>query len=90
VRAIRKEIALPVIGLIKFYYDDSEVYITPTMREAEALVEAGADIIAIDATDRIRPFGEKRETFFEQLRRRFLGRCVRNIRISCLWLTVPQ
>ncbi len=33
VRAIRKEIALPVIGLIKFYYDDSEVYITPTMRE---------------------------------------------------------
>ena len=71
VRAIRKEIALPVIGLIKFYYDDSEVYITPTMREAEALVEAGADIIAIDATDRIRPFGEKRETFFEQLRRRY-------------------
>lgn len=71
VKAIREAVGLPVIGLIKSYYEDSEVYITPTMREAEALMKAGADIIATDATDRVRPFGEKRETFFGQLRRRY-------------------
>lgn len=71
VKAIKEAVGLPVIGLIKCHYEDSEVYITPTIREAEALVKAGADIIATDATGRVRPFGEKRETFFEQLRRRY-------------------
>ena len=71
IREIQSQVDLPVIGIVKRDYENCEVYITPTMREAEALVEAGADIIAIDATDRIRPFGEKRETFFEQLRRRY-------------------
>jgi len=69
VRAIREAVGLPVIGLIKCSYDDSEVYITPTLREVEALIEAGADIIATDATDRVRPFGEKREAFFERIRK---------------------
>lgn len=71
VRAIKEAVKLPVIGLIKAYYDDSEVYITPTVGEVEALIEAGADIIATDATDRSRPFGEKRENFFRQLRDRY-------------------
>lgn len=71
VRAIKEVVKLPVIGLIKKHYDDSEVYITPTVREVEALIEAGADIIATDATDRPRPFGEKRENFFRQLRERY-------------------
>ena len=33
------------------------VYITPTLRHAVACVNAGADVVAIDATDRPRPDG---------------------------------
>ena len=52
VTGIKKETGLPVIGLIKQVYEGYEGYITPTMKEVDALVEAGADIIAMDCTDR--------------------------------------
>jgi putative N-acetylmannosamine-6-phosphate epimerase len=56
VRAIREAVALPLIGLFK---DGTEgVYITPTLAHARAIAEAGADIIALDATPRPRPNGE--------------------------------
>ncbi len=56
VRAIREAVALPLIGLFK---DGTEgVYITPTLAHARAIAEAGADIIALDATPRPRPHGE--------------------------------
>ena len=54
-RAIREVLSLPLIGLWKDGADG--VYITPTRRHAAAVVEAGADIVAIDATDRPRPDG---------------------------------
>ncbi|KIL43064.1 N-acetylmannosamine-6-phosphate 2-epimerase [Jeotgalibacillus campisalis] len=53
--AIKQYIDLPVIGLIKQEYSDSDVYITPTFSEVEALVQSGADMIALDATNRVRP-----------------------------------
>ncbi|MEU7406702.1 putative N-acetylmannosamine-6-phosphate 2-epimerase, partial [Streptomyces sp. NPDC044948] len=46
---------LPVIGLWKD--GDSGVFITPTVRHALALVEAGAAVVAADATARPRPDG---------------------------------
>ncbi|ELR99607.1 N-acetylmannosamine-6-phosphate 2-epimerase [Gloeocapsa sp. PCC 73106] len=46
---------IPVIGLWKRTYPNSPVYITPTRVEVEALIKAGADIIALDATLRKRP-----------------------------------
>lgn len=46
---------LPVIGIWKQVHPGSEVYITPTLASAEALLQAGADIIALDATARPRP-----------------------------------
>ena len=55
IRAIRQVVEVPIIGIYKKIYPDSEVYITPTMAEVEAIVEAGSDIIALDATDRPRP-----------------------------------
>jgi N-acylglucosamine-6-phosphate 2-epimerase len=56
VRAIRAAVPLPLIGLFK---DGTEgVYITPTLAHARAIVEAGADIIALDATPRPRPNDE--------------------------------
>lgn len=58
---IKRTVDLPVIGLIKRDYDDSDVYITPTKREVIELLESGCEIIAIDATLRPRPNGEKLE-----------------------------
>lgn len=55
VKAIKREIPLPLIGLYKRTYPDSEIYITPTLKEVETIYNAGADIIAVDATDRYRP-----------------------------------
>ncbi|WP_405774265.1 N-acetylmannosamine-6-phosphate 2-epimerase [Streptomyces sp. NBC_00859] len=55
VAAIRECVDLPLIGLWKD--GESGVYITPTVRHALALVEAGADVVAADATARPRPDG---------------------------------
>lgn len=58
IKAIRQQVALPVIGLIKRDYPDSEVFITPTLREVEELIAAAPGMIALDATQRPRPGGE--------------------------------
>ena len=69
--AIRKRVDLPIIGIIKQEYDGSDVYITPTMDEVDALVEIGCDIIATDATNRIRPNGKTFEDFFSEVRAKY-------------------
>lgn len=53
--AIKRMVDLPVIGLYK--QGSSGVYITPTFADAAKIAEAGADIIALDCTDRPRPDG---------------------------------
>ncbi len=73
IREIRRNVDLPVIGIVKREYQDSDIYITPTLREADELVEAGCEIIATDATDRLRPDGQTLDEFYEQLRDRFPG-----------------
>jgi putative N-acetylmannosamine-6-phosphate epimerase len=54
IAAIRKVTTLPIIGLYKIHSDVSDVYITPHRSSAEAIVRAGCDVIAIDATPRRR------------------------------------
>jgi N-acylglucosamine-6-phosphate 2-epimerase len=61
INAIRKKVDLPIVGLIKQGYDDSDVYITPTLKEVGALIHSAADIIAMDATFRKRPRGVRAE-----------------------------
>ncbi len=68
---IKEAVSLPIIGLYKVEYDDSEVYITPTMKEVDALVEAGVDIIAMDATKRLRPGGKTLEEFFKEVKAKY-------------------
>ncbi|MCL2559720.1 MAG: N-acetylmannosamine-6-phosphate 2-epimerase [Turicibacter sp.] len=53
IRAIRNEVDLPIIGLWKIDHPDSEVFITPTLAAAKAVFEAGADVIALDATNQM-------------------------------------
>lgn len=58
---------LPVIGIIKRNYDDSEIYITPTHKEIEELLTTSCQIIALDATDRKRPADEKCEDLVKMI-----------------------
>ncbi len=50
-----------IIGLWKRSFADSPVYITPGWPEIEAVWAAGADVVAIDATERYRPAGQRLE-----------------------------
>lgn len=52
---IKRDTDLPIIGLIKKNYKNSEVYITPTKHEVKKLLECPCDAIALDATLRERP-----------------------------------
>jgi N-acylglucosamine-6-phosphate 2-epimerase len=52
IAAFRKLTGLPIIGIIKIYDANGDVYITPNFHSAKAISEAGADIIALDCTAR--------------------------------------
>ena len=54
-KAVRPTVSVPIIGIVKRDLTDSDVRITPYVEDVVALAEAGADIIAIDATERQRP-----------------------------------
>jgi N-acylglucosamine-6-phosphate 2-epimerase len=58
VAAIKRQTGLPVIGLVKRDYPDSEIFITATLKEVKELLAVEADVIALDATYRKRPNGE--------------------------------
>lgn len=68
---IKKEVELPVIGIVKRDYEDSKVYITPTMKEVDELMEVGVDIIAIDATISKRPGGKSLAEFFREIKAKY-------------------
>lgn len=57
IAAVRAATDLSLIGLIKVQRPRTDVYITPTIGDVEAVAAAGADIVAFDATSRSRPDG---------------------------------
>ncbi len=67
IAAIRAAVALPLIGLRKLDVAGSEVYITPTLASAREVAEAGADVIAVDATLRPRPGGVAPDEFVREV-----------------------
>ena len=67
VKAVRERVESPIIGLWKQQIPGYEVYITPQFQHAEAIAQAGADIIAIDATLRERPGAETVETLITRI-----------------------
>ncbi len=66
IKEVKSRVALPLIGLIQSTYPDGSVLITSDFKEIGEIIEAGADIVALDVTERIRPNGL---TGFEFLRR---------------------
>lgn len=66
IQEIKKNVDLPIIGIIKQQYGDNQVYITPTMKEIDALAAEGVDIIALDGTKRERPDGNTLENLMKE------------------------
>lgn len=52
---IKKEVDLPVVGIVKRDYENSPVFITSTYKEIDELLDSGCEMIAMDATGRERP-----------------------------------
>lgn len=65
---IQTQTDLPVIGIVKRDYEDSKVYITPTMKEIEELMEVKPEIIAVDATKNTRPGNITLDEFYHKIR----------------------
>lgn len=68
VRELRPEIHMPVIGLLKRTYPGSEVYITPTIQDANSMLSLGCEIIAFDGTSRERPHGHTVKALTDHIR----------------------
>ena len=58
-------------GIVKRDYEDSNIYITPTMKEIDELMEVKPDIIALDATCDIRPNGLSLQAFYNEIREKY-------------------
>lgn len=71
IKEIQTMVNLPIIGIVKRDYEDSDVYITPTMKEIEELMEVKPEIIAMDATVSIRPNNKTLEQFFREVKEKY-------------------
>jgi N-acylglucosamine-6-phosphate 2-epimerase len=63
---IKKAVSIPIIGLIKLKSENTPVVITPLLEHVYQLMEAGADLIAVDATLRKRVDGTLGNDFVAQ------------------------
>jgi predicted NBD/HSP70 family sugar kinase/putative N-acetylmannosamine-6-phosphate epimerase len=57
IRAIRASVTVPIVGIWKARGEDGQTLITPSFETACELVEAGADMIALDCTRRGQRYG---------------------------------
>lgn len=63
---IKKAVSLPIVGLIKLKSENTPVIITPLLENVYALMEAGVELIAVDATLRKRFDGTLGNDFVAQ------------------------
>ncbi len=85
-----------IIGLWKRSFPGSAVYITPRWEEIRAVWGAGADVVAIDATDRPRPGDDDLETLVTRAAKELgaplmadvdtLENGLRAATLGCLWV----
>lgn len=68
---IKKNVDLPVIGIIKRLYGDNPVFITPTIKEVDELMQVHPAVIALDATNRMRPDGKSLDDLVTEIRQKY-------------------
>lgn len=71
IQQIKEKVDLPIIGIVKQNYPDSEVFITATMKEVDALAAIGVEVIAFDCTLRPRPDGQSINQFIQQVKEKY-------------------
>lgn len=71
IKTVKKHVDIPVIGLHKVGPSKSPVYITPTYAAARSVAASGADIVALDATHRPRPNGERLPDLITAMKQEF-------------------
>ncbi len=69
IAAVHAAVDLPIIGITKSAYSDGSVLITPGFEDVGQITAAGAHIIAVDATQRIRPNGLTGPAFLAALKK---------------------
>lgn len=85
-----------IIGLWKRTFPGSSVYITPRWEEVRAVWAAGADVVAIDATERARPGNEELASLVRRVREELgaplmadvdsLANGLRAAELGCAWV----
>jgi len=71
ISAVRAVTELPLIGFVDGQFHNGWICITPDFKDIEAIIQAGADIVALDVTPRKRPNGMDGIEFFDDVRNRF-------------------
>ena len=71
IKEIQSQVDLPIIGIVKRDYEDSKIYITPTMKEIDELMEVKPEIIAMDATISARPGAKTLDEFFREVKAKY-------------------
>lgn len=70
IKAIREAVSVPIIGIDKIDVPGFDVRITPTFEAAEEVARSGADIVALDCTDRPHPGGLTPTELIRRLKQR--------------------
>lgn len=71
IQEIRATTRLPLIGCIRDSYSDGWMLVTADLNAVERLVRVGVDIVALDATLRMRPNGADGIRFLADVRKRY-------------------
>lgn len=71
IKAIMDKVDLPMIGINKIFNEGYDVYITPTYESAVEILDLGIQVIAIDATPRLRPNNENFKDIIKSIRENY-------------------
>lgn len=71
IQEIKSQVNLPIIGIVKRDYQDSDVFITATMKEVDELMAVSPEVIALDATSNLRPNGQTLEELMNEIKEKY-------------------